>query len=159
MTPPPMAIRSIALHGTWGKAIPLCVGCSFLSDDQQGNVRNDIEDKKDNLEQSEERVDDHVIPDCSDHQFLQWRPRRTRHENRSRQFLGKKAGRSSGQCEIHFALSVSSPPSTCHAPADNNQKLNFRSLLQDPPNIQTWGRRLLSGTGSPETQLPMSREG
>ena len=38
----------------------LLVGCSFLSDDQQGDVGNDIEDQKEDFEQPEERVDDHV---------------------------------------------------------------------------------------------------
>ncbi len=36
------------------------VGCSFLSDDQQSHVGNDIEDQKDGFEQPEERVDHHV---------------------------------------------------------------------------------------------------
>jgi hypothetical protein len=36
------------------------VGCSFLSDDQQSHVGNDIEDQKDDFEQPEERVNDHV---------------------------------------------------------------------------------------------------
>ena len=33
---------------------------SFLSDDQQSHVGNDIEDQKDDFEQPEERVNDHV---------------------------------------------------------------------------------------------------
>jgi hypothetical protein len=32
----------------------------FLSDDQQSHVGNDIEEQKDDFEQSEERVNDHV---------------------------------------------------------------------------------------------------
>ena len=36
------------------------VGCSISSDDQQSHVGNDIEDQKDNFEQPEERVNDHV---------------------------------------------------------------------------------------------------
>jgi hypothetical protein len=36
------------------------VGCSFLSDDQQSYVRNDIEYQKDDFEQPDERVKDHV---------------------------------------------------------------------------------------------------
>ena len=36
------------------------VECSFLSDDQQSHIGNDIEDQKDDFEQPEERVDDHV---------------------------------------------------------------------------------------------------
>ena len=37
------------------------VGCSFSSDDQQGYVRNDIENQKDNFEEPEERVHDYVV--------------------------------------------------------------------------------------------------
>lgn len=33
----------------------------FLADDQQSHVRNDIEDNKDDFEQPEERVHDHVV--------------------------------------------------------------------------------------------------
>ena len=36
------------------------VGCYFLSDDQQSHVGNDIEDQKDDFEQPEERVNDHI---------------------------------------------------------------------------------------------------
>ena len=36
------------------------VGCSFLSDNQQGHVGNDIEKQKENFEKPEERVDDHI---------------------------------------------------------------------------------------------------
>jgi hypothetical protein len=36
------------------------VGCSFLSDDQQNHVGHDIEDQKDDFEQPEERVNDHI---------------------------------------------------------------------------------------------------
>ena len=36
------------------------VGCSFLSEDQQNHVGNDIENQKDDFEQPEERVHDHV---------------------------------------------------------------------------------------------------
>jgi len=36
------------------------VGCSFLSDKQQGHVGNDVEDQKDDLENPEKRVDDHI---------------------------------------------------------------------------------------------------
>ena len=36
------------------------VKCSFLSDNQQSHVGNDIEDQKDDFEQPKERVDDHV---------------------------------------------------------------------------------------------------
>jgi len=38
----------------------LLVECSCLSNDQQGHVGNDIEDQKENFEQPEERVDDHI---------------------------------------------------------------------------------------------------
>ncbi len=48
--------------GTSSRTTPGCsfVGCSFLSDDQQSHIGNDIEDQKENFEQPEERVDDHV---------------------------------------------------------------------------------------------------
>ena len=36
------------------------VGCSPLSDDQQSHVWNNVEDQKDDFEQSEERVKHHV---------------------------------------------------------------------------------------------------
>jgi len=36
------------------------VGCFLLSDDQQSHVGNNIEDQKDNFEQTEERVYDHI---------------------------------------------------------------------------------------------------
>jgi hypothetical protein len=37
------------------------VGWSFLSDNQQSHIGNDIEDQKDDLEQPEKRVNDHVV--------------------------------------------------------------------------------------------------
>lgn len=43
-----------------GRQVQGFVGCSFLSDDQQSHVGNDIEDQKDDFEQPEERVHDHV---------------------------------------------------------------------------------------------------
>lgn len=36
------------------------VGCSVLSDDQQSHIGNDIKDQKDDFEQPEERVNDHI---------------------------------------------------------------------------------------------------
>ena len=36
------------------------VRCSFLSDDQQSHIGNDIKDQKDDFEQPEKRVNDHV---------------------------------------------------------------------------------------------------
>ena len=36
------------------------VGWSILSDDKQSHVGNDIEDQKEDFEQPEERVNDHV---------------------------------------------------------------------------------------------------
>ncbi len=36
------------------------VGCSFSSDDQQSHEGNNIEDQKDDFEQPEERVNNHV---------------------------------------------------------------------------------------------------
>ena len=43
-----------------GQRLDALVKCSFLSDDQQSHVGNDIEDQKEDFEQPEERVDDHV---------------------------------------------------------------------------------------------------
>jgi len=41
--------------------VQVVVGCSLLSDDQQSHVWNDIEDQKDDFEQPEEQVNDHVV--------------------------------------------------------------------------------------------------
>lgn len=56
--------RAVILYGFFEIAnsdliYPL-VGCSFLSDDQQSHVGNDIEDQKDDFEKPEGRVHDHV---------------------------------------------------------------------------------------------------
>ncbi len=47
--------------GPLGHRLDTLVGCSFyLSDDQQSHVGNDIEDQKDDFEQPQERVNDHI---------------------------------------------------------------------------------------------------
>lgn len=44
----------------WTGNLQPFVGYSFLCDDQQSNVWDNIEGQKDDLEQSEERVNNHV---------------------------------------------------------------------------------------------------
>jgi len=43
-----------------GRRLDAIVGYSFLSDNQQGHVGNDIEDQKEDFEKPEERVENYV---------------------------------------------------------------------------------------------------
>ena len=58
-----MTYWEIVLAGGWiffNLEHGVCNWDSFLSDDQQSHVRNDVEDQKDDFEQTNERLNDHI---------------------------------------------------------------------------------------------------